>query len=153
MNHGFPASLVSKWFKSCSSSGRTILGSLCVCQSLSHVQLCNTMDSSPQASYVHGILQARILEWVAISSSRGFPLPSETPGKTPVQNIPIFQTRVCVFQPFQYLYKYLSPCISSTSTKLTSLYFIMCIKGVPRQLSGKESVYQDRRCRRCEFDP
>ena len=30
-----------------------------------------TMDCSPPGSSVHGILQARILEWVAISSSRG----------------------------------------------------------------------------------
>ena len=29
------------------------------------------MDSSPPGSSVHGILQARILQWVAISSSRG----------------------------------------------------------------------------------
>ena len=28
------------------------------------------MDYSPQGSSVHGISQARILEWVAISSSR-----------------------------------------------------------------------------------
>ena len=33
--------------------------------------LCNPMDYSPPGSSVHGILQARILEWVAISSSRG----------------------------------------------------------------------------------
>ena len=33
--------------------------------------LCNLMDSSPPGSFVHGISQARILEWVAISSSRG----------------------------------------------------------------------------------
>ena len=32
---------------------------------------CDPIDCSPPASYVHGILQARILEWVAISSSRG----------------------------------------------------------------------------------
>ena len=30
------------------------------------------MDCSPAGSSVHGILQARILEWVAISFSRGF---------------------------------------------------------------------------------
>ena len=29
--------------------------------------LCDPMDCSPPASSVHGILQARILEWVAIS--------------------------------------------------------------------------------------
>ena len=28
---------------------------------------CNPMDYSPPGSYVHGILQARTLEWVAIS--------------------------------------------------------------------------------------
>ena len=29
------------------------------------------MDSNPPGSSVHGILQARILEWVAMPSSRG----------------------------------------------------------------------------------
>ena len=33
--------------------------------------LCDPMDCSPPGSSVHGILQARILEWGAISSSRG----------------------------------------------------------------------------------
>ena len=40
-------------------------------QSLSCVQLCNPMDYSPPDSSVHGIFQARILEQVAISYSRG----------------------------------------------------------------------------------
>ena len=34
--------------------------------------LCDPVDCSPPGSSVHGILQARILEWVAISFSRGF---------------------------------------------------------------------------------
>ena len=33
---------------------------------------CNPLDYSPPGSSVHGIFQAGILEWVAISSSRGF---------------------------------------------------------------------------------
>ena len=33
--------------------------------------LCNPMDCSLPGSSVHGIFQARILEWVGISSSRG----------------------------------------------------------------------------------
>ena len=33
--------------------------------------LCNPMDCSPPGSSVHGILQARILVWVAMPSSRG----------------------------------------------------------------------------------
>ena len=35
------------------------------------VQLCDFMDFNLPFSSVQGILQARILEWVAISSSRG----------------------------------------------------------------------------------
>ena len=37
------------------------------------------MDCSPPGSSVHGILQARILEWVAISSSRGSFGPESNP--------------------------------------------------------------------------
>ena len=33
--------------------------------------LCDPRDCSPPGSSVHGILQARILEWVAIPFSRG----------------------------------------------------------------------------------
>ena len=33
--------------------------------------LCDPMDCSPPGSSVRGILQARILEWVAMPSSRG----------------------------------------------------------------------------------
>ena len=38
---------------------------------LSHVQLWASMDCSSSGSSVHGILQARILEWIAISFSGG----------------------------------------------------------------------------------
>ena len=39
-------------------------------QMLSRVRLCDPMDCSPPESSVHGILQARTLEWVAMPSSR-----------------------------------------------------------------------------------
>ena len=39
--------------------------------------LCDTVDCSPAGSSIHGILQARILEWVAISFSRGSSLPRD----------------------------------------------------------------------------
>ena len=51
---------------------------MCQCTQ-SCLTLCNPMDCSPPGlqeqtgSSVHGISQARILEWVTISSSRGFP--------------------------------------------------------------------------------
>ena len=48
------------------------------CYSLSRVlTLCNPMDYSPPGSSVHGILQERILGWVAISLSRGSSRPRD----------------------------------------------------------------------------
>ena len=39
--------------------------------------LCDLMDCSPPSSSVHGILQARILEWVAMPCSRGSSQPKD----------------------------------------------------------------------------
>ena len=39
--------------------------------------LCDPVDCNPPGSSVHGILQARILEWVTISSSRGSSRPRD----------------------------------------------------------------------------
>ena len=39
--------------------------------------LCDPMDRSPSSSSVHGILQARILEWVAMPSCRGASWPRD----------------------------------------------------------------------------
>ena len=39
--------------------------------------LCDPMDCSPPGSYVHGIVQARILEWVDILFSRGSSQPRD----------------------------------------------------------------------------
>ena len=46
-------------------------------KSLSRVQLCDPMDHSLPHSSVHGIFQARVLEWVAISFSRVFSRPRD----------------------------------------------------------------------------
>ena len=74
--------------------------------------LCDPMDCSTPGSYVHGILQARILEWIAIPFSRGSSqprdqtlweprsptlqadsLPSEPPGKPSMTRTP---TKICI---------------------------------------------------------
>ena len=62
----------------------------------SYLTLCDPMDCNPPGSSVHGILQARILEWVTIPFCMDLPnpgiepmslalqedsLPSEAPGK------------------------------------------------------------------------
>ena len=43
------------------------------------------MDCDPPGSSVHGILQARILEWVAISFSRGSSPPKDEPRSPALQ--------------------------------------------------------------------
>ena len=67
--------------------------------------LCDPMNSNLPGSSVHGILQARILEWVAFPSPGNLPdpgieprsptlqadsLPSEPPGKPSLKIAPIF---------------------------------------------------------------
>ena len=54
-------------------------GKLCVCAKSLQLcpTLCNAMDCSPPGSSVHGILQARTLEWVAMRSSWGSCLPRD----------------------------------------------------------------------------
>ena len=76
------------------SDGFVTSGSSAVVQSCP--SLCHSMDCGPPGSSVHGVLQARILEWVAMPSSGDLPgpgiesrspalqvdsLPSELPGK------------------------------------------------------------------------
>ena len=52
--------------------------SACVrAQKLSCLFLCDPMDCSPPGFSVHGILQARILEWVAVSFYRGSSQPRD----------------------------------------------------------------------------
>ena len=55
-------------------AGRCVCVCVCVCVVLvaqSCLTLCNSMDWSQVGSSIHGIFQARILEWIAIPCSRG----------------------------------------------------------------------------------
>ena len=61
------------WGKLCQYRYR----SMCVLPLQSCVSLCDPMNCSPEGSSVHGILQARILKWVAISSSKGSSQPKD----------------------------------------------------------------------------
>ena len=51
----------------------------------SYLTLCNPMDYSPPSSSVHGILQARIQEWVAISFEGDLPYPDIKPKSPALQ--------------------------------------------------------------------
>ena len=102
--------------------------------------LCDPMHSSPPGSSVHGILQARILEWVAISSSRRSSQPRD---QTHISYVSCIGKRILSHQHHLW-----SPrCGCSTSNreeegdsfrcsyvsvksegKYYSMWFILCIK-------------------------
>ena len=60
------------------------LGTLCSAQSLSRVWLCDPWTAALQAPLSMGILQARILVWIAMPSSKGY---SQSRGPTQVSHI------------------------------------------------------------------
>ena len=88
---------------------------------------CNPMDCSPPGSSVHGILQARILEWVAISFSRDLSKPGINNKKR--------RKEVC-------------------ATLKSVFVIVLVVKSVSlvAQLV-KEPTCQCRRHKRCGFDP
>ena len=53
--------------------------------------LCHTKDCSPPSSSVHRIFEERILEWVAISSSRGSSQPRDQTCITPIGRQILYQ--------------------------------------------------------------
>ena len=71
--------LFSEWSQNNSRCRKVLSDSICrryllLLSRFSRVRLCNPMDCSPQGSSVHGIFQARVLEWVAIDFSEEVPI-------------------------------------------------------------------------------
>ena len=88
---------------------------------------CDPMDWSSPGSSVHGVFQARILGWLAISFSRRSPNPGIEAG---------------------------SPTLQADSLLTELLLEIANLPtGFPGGISGKEPVYQRRRLKRPAFDP
>ena len=96
---------------------------ICVCgvcvHALLFLTLCNPMDYSPPGSYVHGIFQARILEWVAISISRRSPSPGIKPKSPALQmdSLPLShkESRGPVSSTYITLIFYISEVFSTTA--------------------------------------
>ena len=90
----------------------------------SFLTLCDPANCSPPGSSVHGILQARILEWVAIPSSRGSSWPKDQTqvSRTAGRLFTVWATREVLY--YDTLLWYLSNM------------------GFPGGASGKEPAYQ-----------
>ena len=67
----------AKWIKDLEEQNKRIRKKV---KSLSHVRLCDSMDCSLSGSSTHGVFQARILEWVAISFSKESSQPRDQTG-------------------------------------------------------------------------
>ena len=94
-----------------------------VVYSLSHDQLfCNPMDCSPPDFSVHGISQARILEWVVTSFSRDLP----DPGTEPVflhWQVDSFTTEL-PGKPLLYMHLYLYMACTSIAVSANGYLYI-----------------------------
>ena len=104
----------------------TKLITLCICvhaQSFSCVTLCNLIDCSPLDSAVHGLLQAKIVEWVAISSSRGSSWPRDQTHVSWTGRQILYHW--ATWESSRYAYKYgrilLMICISHFSCSVVSI--------------------------------
>ena len=100
------------------------------------------MDCSPPGSSVRGISQARILDWVAISSSRDLPHSRIMP-VSPALVGGFFTTE----PPWEVPR---SKILKDFINILNFFQHSTICSGLPRWLSSKESTWQ---CRRCRFDP
>ena len=87
------------------------------------LQLCPTlwdpMDYSPPGSSVHGLLQARILEWVAIPFSKG----SSWPRNCCLQCLVHWQ-EFTIYASIEYM---LVPYVQIYTSMFTCLYFYLCV--------------------------
>ena len=114
---------------------------MCVCHSVMSDSLWPYELYSPPGSSVHGILQIRILQWVAISSSRQFSRPKV---QTLVSCIvgrffTIWATREALLLPslpsphrlfiFSYLYRCSYwDCSSHTGLLSSWIYYLLCLE-------------------------
>ena len=95
----------------------------CLCLvAQSCLTLCSSMDYSPRGSSVHGILQARILEWIAISFSQGiFPTQGSNPHLLHLAGG--FFTAEPLEMPMPYIYVYVGIHICTQAYFKTLLIF------------------------------
>ena len=116
----------------------------CCLVTKSCLTLCDPIDCSPPGSTVHGIFQARILQWVAISFSRGSSRPRDPTymsciGMWILYHWATTETLICIFSSVQSLSRvwlFATPWIaahqaslsitnSRSSLRLTSIESVM----------------------------
>ena len=85
------------------------------------------MDCSPPGASVHGILQARTLEWVAISSARGnLPDPGIKPRSPALQAEPPGQL-IAASDKISFLWPKFRVCVCVCPNKYSSVSVCVCV--------------------------
>ena len=106
--------------------------------------LCNHMDCSPPGSSVHGLSQARILEWVAISFSRGSSNPGIKPWSSALQEV------------LYHLSHQGSPLYIATNLSIFQnlLEEQICIRNIlPTRAAWTRQLYDSTRLICADYDP
>ena len=149
---------VIKWVNKCvlvySTKYNEILVSLECLTTKSCPTLCDPMDCNPPGSSLHGIFLARILEWVAMPSSRGFPSPrnwncvsclagrfftAEPPGKPLIEHYSAIKKEQTVGIPNMGEFQKHYTEWEKTDTKVSTLY-----DPIYEVLEKKKGIYNDR---------
>ena len=82
---------------------------------------CDPMDCSPPGSSVHGISQTRILEWVAISSSKGSSPPRDSTHVSCIGRRILFTAepsgKPCLLARFCFFLRTWRPCLQNSHPK------------------------------------
>ena len=96
---------------------------------LSRVRLCNPMDCSLQGSSIHGIFQARILGWVAISFPRRSSWPRDWPRVSHIvgRHFTVWATREAIV-PYSYTIAKSSWGLEFTITFLSALWIVILVE-------------------------
>ena len=122
--------------------------SVCVLLTQSFLTFCNIMAYSPPGSSVHGILQARLLEWIVIPFSRDLP----DHHYNIMQSIFIFLEILHAFTHSSF-HTLLAPGNSDHFIVSIHLPFPKGHMGLPGGTSDKEPACQCKRLKRHGFNP
>ena len=83
------------------------------------------LDCSPPSSFVHGILQVRLLEWIAISFSRGSSRPRDRAG---ISYVSCIGRQVCITSVTWDAHTHIEK--QQASNKFLSLFFFFILRGI-----------------------
>ena len=110
--------------------------------------LCDLMDCSPPGSSVHVVLQARILEWIAISFFRESPRPRNQTQVSCIGKCILYQgatrkvhTYICIhnishtYLPYMLHIKYTYIC------HVQNIYTYICVNVSLEVFKGKDSLF------------